>query len=63
MFRLIERAAESFGAPGAITKDSRPSLLRAITVMDLTTLADDDTDERVRRLCAKARRAAPSRSC
>jgi deoxyribose-phosphate aldolase len=30
-------------------------LLRAITCMDLTTLAGDDTDERVRRLCAKAR--------
>src|SRR5450755_3690566 len=30
-------------------------LLRAITCMDLTTLAGDDTDERVRRLCAEAR--------
>ena len=30
-------------------------LLRAITCMDLTTLAGDDTEERVRRLCAKAR--------
>jgi deoxyribose-phosphate aldolase len=30
-------------------------LLRAISCMDLTTLAGDDTDERVRRLCAKAR--------
>src|SRR5712691_10439054 len=30
-------------------------LLRAITCMDLTTLSGDDTDERVRRLCAKAR--------
>jgi deoxyribose-phosphate aldolase len=29
-------------------------LLRAITCMDLTTLSGDDTDERVRRLCAKA---------
>jgi len=28
--------------------------LRAITCMDLTTLSGDDTDERVRRLCAKA---------
>jgi deoxyribose-phosphate aldolase len=56
----VERAAESFGAPGAITKDSRPSLLRAITVMDLTTLADDDTHERVRRLCAKARQPLPA---
>jgi len=30
-------------------------LLRAITCMDLTTLSGDDTDERVLRLCAKAR--------
>jgi deoxyribose-phosphate aldolase len=30
-------------------------LLRAITCMDLTTLAGDDTPGRVRRLCAKAR--------
>jgi deoxyribose-phosphate aldolase len=30
-------------------------LLRAITVMDLTTLQGDDTAARVRRLCAKAR--------
>ncbi len=31
-------------------------LLRAVTLMDLTTLQGDDTDGRVRRLCAKARR-------
>jgi deoxyribose-phosphate aldolase len=30
-------------------------LLRAISCMDLTTLSGDDTEERVRRLCAKAR--------
>ncbi len=30
-------------------------LVRAIECMDLTTLAGDDTEERVRRLCAKAR--------
>src|SRR5829696_4841679 len=30
--------------------------LRAITCIDLTTLAGDDTPGRVRRLCAKARR-------
>ena len=30
-------------------------LLRAITCMDLTTLSGDDSQERVRRLCAKAR--------
>src|SRR5690625_516470 len=31
-------------------------LLKAITLIDLTTLAGDDTPGRVRRLCAKARR-------
>lgn len=31
-------------------------LLRAVTLLDLTTLAGDDTPGRVRRLCAKARR-------
>ena len=31
-------------------------LLNAIACMDLTTLADDDTPDRVRRLCAKSRR-------
>src|SRR5690625_4135930 len=30
-------------------------LLKAITLIDLTTLAGDDTPGRVRRLCAKAR--------
>ncbi len=30
-------------------------LLRAITLIDLTTLSGDDTPDRVRRLCAKAR--------
>lgn len=31
-------------------------LLKAVTLMDLTTLAGDDTEDRVRRLCAKALR-------
>ena len=31
-------------------------LLRAVTLVDLTTLAGDDTEGRVRRLCGKARR-------
>ncbi len=35
-------------------------LLRAITCIDLTTLAGDDTEGRVKRLCAKAR--APLRA-
>lgn len=35
-------------------------LLRAVTVLDLTTLAGDDTPGRVRRLCGKARRPVRS---
>ena len=35
-------------------------LLRAITLMDLTTLQGDDTPGRVRRLCAKARQPVRS---
>jgi deoxyribose-phosphate aldolase len=31
-------------------------LVRAVTCLDLTTLAGDDTEGRIRRLCAKARR-------
>ena len=31
-------------------------LLRAIACMDLTTLSGDDSAERVKRLCAKAKR-------
>ena len=37
-------------------------LLRAITLIDLTTLSGDDTPGNVRRLCAKARHPAPRRS-
>jgi deoxyribose-phosphate aldolase len=51
----IEQAAALLAARITVTKESQPSLLQAIAVMDLTTLADDDTDERVRRLCARGR--------
>jgi deoxyribose-phosphate aldolase len=57
--RAIEQAAESLVSRIAITKESQPALLQAISVMDLTTLADDDTDERVRRLCARGRQPLP----
>ena len=57
--RAIEQAAESLASRIAVTKESQPSLLHAISVMDLTTLADDDTDERVRRLCARGRQPLP----
>ena len=52
----VERRAATLVARRTVKKDWQVAwLLRAITVMDLTTLAGDDTDERVRRLCAKAR--------
>ena len=52
----VERRAQSHVARRSVKKDWQAAwLLRAITCMDLTTLSGDDTDERVRRLCAKAR--------
>ncbi len=52
----VERRAQSHVARRTVKKDWQAAwLLRAITCMDLTTLSGDDTDERVRRLCAKAR--------
>ncbi|HLW84723.1 MAG TPA: deoxyribose-phosphate aldolase [Candidatus Sulfotelmatobacter sp.] len=51
----IERRAQSQVARRSLKKEWQAAwLLRAITCMDLTTLSGDDTDERVRRLCAKA---------
>src|SRR5436190_21833489 len=52
----VERRAATLLARRTVKKDWQVAwLLRAITCMDLTTLAGDDSDERVRRLCAKAR--------
>jgi deoxyribose-phosphate aldolase len=52
----VERRAASQIARRTVKKEWQAAwLLRAITCMDLTTLSGDDTDERVRRLCAKAR--------
>jgi len=52
----VERRAHTLVARRAVKKDWQIAwLLRAITCMDLTTLSGDDTDERIRRLCAKAR--------
>ena len=52
----VERRAESLGTRRTVKKDWQAAwLLRAISCMDLTTLSGDDTDERVRRLCSKAR--------
>ena len=52
----VERRAQTIGARRTVKKEWQAAwLLRAITCMDLTTLSGDDTGERVRRLCAKAR--------
>jgi deoxyribose-phosphate aldolase len=52
----VERRAQTLVARRTVKKEWQAAwLLRAITCMDLTTLSGDDTDERVRRLCAKAR--------
>jgi deoxyribose-phosphate aldolase len=53
----IERRAATLPGRRSVKKDHQAAwLLRAITCIDLTTLAGDDTPERVRRLCAKAAR-------
>jgi deoxyribose-phosphate aldolase len=57
----IEKSAQSLVARAGVTSQSTQDLLRAISVMDLTTLADDDTEERVRKLCARARQPLPAK--
>ena len=52
----VERRAETLPKRRTVKKDWQVAwLLRAVTLMDLTTLQADDTPGRVRRLCAKAR--------
>ena len=52
----VERRAQTLVTRRTVKKEWQAAwLLRAITCMDLTTLSGDDTDERVRRLCAKGR--------
>jgi deoxyribose-phosphate aldolase len=52
----VERRAATLVTRRSVKKDWQIAwMLRAITCMDLTTLSGDDTDERVRRLCSKAR--------
>src|SRR5690554_1014205 len=52
----LERRAGTIGARRTVKKDYQLAwLLRAITLIDLTTLNADDTEGRVTRLCAKAR--------
>jgi deoxyribose-phosphate aldolase len=53
----VERRATTIPARRSVKKAWQAAwLLRAIACMDLTTLSGDDSAERVRRLCAKARR-------
>jgi deoxyribose-phosphate aldolase len=53
----VERRAATLRTRRTVKKEWQAAwLLRAITLMDLTTLSGDDTHGRVRRLCAKARR-------
>ncbi len=52
----VERRAATLVTRRTVKKEWQIAwLLKAITCMDLTTLSGDDTDKRVRRLCAKAR--------
>jgi deoxyribose-phosphate aldolase len=53
----VERRAATIPGRRSVKKDWQAAwLLRAIACMDLTTLSGDDSADRVRRLCAKARR-------
>src|SRR3970282_842540 len=51
----VERRVESLPKRRTVKKEWQAAwLLRAVTCIDLTTLAGDDTPGRVKRLCAKA---------
>lgn len=51
----VERRAAAYGKRRSIKKDYQAAwLLKAVTCIDLTTLAGDDTPGKVRRLCQKA---------
>jgi len=53
----VERRAATLTTRRSVKKEFQAAwLVRAVTCIDLTTLAGDDTPGRVRRLCAKARR-------
>ena len=53
----VERRTATIGTRRTVKKEWQAAwLLRAVTLMDLTTLAGDDTPGYVRRLCAKAMR-------
>lgn len=51
----VERRAATLPGRRSVKKDYQAAwLLKAISCIDLTTLSGDDTEHRVRRLCAKA---------
>ncbi len=53
----VERRAATLPTRRTVKKEYQAAwLVKALTCIDLTTLAGDDTPDRVRRLCAKARR-------
>jgi deoxyribose-phosphate aldolase len=57
----VERRVQSQVARRSVKKEWQAAwLLRAVSCMDLTTLSGDDTEERVRRLCAKGRQPIQS---
>jgi len=52
----LERRAASIGTRRTVKKQHQAAwLLKAITLIDLTSLNSDDTDGRIKRLCAKAK--------
>lgn len=52
----IERRCATLGGRRSVKKEYQAAwLLKAVTLIDLTTLSGDDTPGRVQRLCAKAR--------
>jgi deoxyribose-phosphate aldolase len=52
----VQRRAATLGTRRSVKQEWQAAwLLRAITCMDLTTLAGDDTPGKVRRMCAKGR--------
>ncbi|MDC0737974.1 deoxyribose-phosphate aldolase [Cognatishimia sp. SS12] len=52
----IERRAGTIAGRRSVKKDHQAAwLLKALSLIDLTTLAGDDTEGRVKRLCAKAK--------
>ncbi|WP_284618311.1 deoxyribose-phosphate aldolase [Aquabacterium humicola] len=57
----VERRIAGLAGRRSVKKDAQAAwLLKAITCIDLTTLSGDDTAERVKRLCAKARQPVRS---